>query len=111
MTSLPDDLDRFLERVLLPDGWRVLHEPSVTSTNDLAREAARRGWPARSVFVADYQTAGRGRQGRSWTAPARDGPPVQRAPPPARRRAVRPAPARRRIRLRGDRATGRPRAG
>ena len=69
----PDDLGRFLERVVLPPGWRVLHEPSVTSTNDLAREAARRGWPDRSVFVADYQTAGRGRHGRPWTAPPRSG--------------------------------------
>jgi BirA family biotin operon repressor/biotin-[acetyl-CoA-carboxylase] ligase len=71
--SAADDLVRFLERVVLPPGWRVLHEPSVTSTNDLAREAARRGWPDRSVFVADYQTAGRGRHGRSWTAPPRAG--------------------------------------
>ena len=48
-----DDLGRFLERVVLPPGWQVVHEPSVGSTNDLAREAARRGWPDRSVFVAD----------------------------------------------------------
>lgn len=74
MTSpAADDLGRFLERVVLPSGWRVLHEPSVTSTNDLARAAARRDWPGRSVFVADYQTAGRGRQGRSWSAPPRTG--------------------------------------
>ncbi len=68
-----DDLGRFLERVVLPPGWRVLHERSVISTNDLAREAARRGWPDRSVFVADYQTAGRGRHGRPWTSPPRSG--------------------------------------
>ena len=36
---------------------------------DLAREAARRGWPDRSVFVCEYQTAGRGRLGRRWEAP------------------------------------------
>src|SRR5688572_9010126 len=36
-----DQLGRFIERVVLPPGWRVLHEPSVESTNDLAREAAR----------------------------------------------------------------------
>jgi BirA family biotin operon repressor/biotin-[acetyl-CoA-carboxylase] ligase len=47
----------------------VLHEPVVESTMDLAREAARRGWPDRSVFACDYQTAGRGRQGRAWEAP------------------------------------------
>src|SRR5215213_4509191 len=65
----PDDLGPFLERAVLPKGWRVLYEPTVTSTNDLAREAARRGWPDRSVFVADYQTAGRGRHGRAWQCP------------------------------------------
>ena len=64
-----DELGRFIERVALPPGWRVLHEPSVESTNDLAREAARRAWPDRSVFVADYQTRGRGRHGRTWLCP------------------------------------------
>jgi BirA family biotin operon repressor/biotin-[acetyl-CoA-carboxylase] ligase len=68
-----DDLGLFIERVALPQGWRVLHEPSVESTNDLAREAARRGWPDRSVFVADYQTRGRGRHGRAWLCPPRAG--------------------------------------
>jgi BirA family biotin operon repressor/biotin-[acetyl-CoA-carboxylase] ligase len=68
-----DQLGRFLERVALPSGWRVLHEPSVESTMDLAREAARRGWPDRSVFVADYQSKGRGRQGRVWLCPPRAG--------------------------------------
>lgn len=68
-----DDLGRFIERVALPAGWHVLHEPSVESTNDLAREAARRNWPDRSVFVADYQTKGRGRQGRVWLCPPRAG--------------------------------------
>jgi BirA family transcriptional regulator, biotin operon repressor / biotin---[acetyl-CoA-carboxylase] ligase len=58
-----------LRQVVLPPGWRVLHEPVVESTMDLAREAARRGWPDRSVFACDYQTAGRGRQGRRWVAP------------------------------------------
>ena len=68
-----DDLGRFLERVVLPPGWRVVHEPSVGSTNDLAREAARRGWPDRSVFVADYQTEGRERHGRTWLCQPRAG--------------------------------------
>jgi BirA family transcriptional regulator, biotin operon repressor / biotin---[acetyl-CoA-carboxylase] ligase len=72
-STLHDDLGAFLGRAILPPGWRVVHEPSVTSTNDLAREAARRGWPDRSVFVADYQTAGRGRQSRAWVAPPRSG--------------------------------------
>lgn len=39
------------------------------STQDVAREAARNGAPARSIWVADVQTAGRGRQGRAWITP------------------------------------------
>lgn len=64
-----DDLGRFLQAVALPPGWRVLFEPSVTSTMDLARAAARRGLEGRWAFVADYQSEGRGRQGRTWLAP------------------------------------------
>jgi BirA family biotin operon repressor/biotin-[acetyl-CoA-carboxylase] ligase len=71
VASLPpsQDLGLFLDRVALPPGWRVVYEPVVESTMDLAREAARRGWTDRSVFVCEYQTAGRGRQGRRWDAP------------------------------------------
>lgn len=71
--SADDDLGAFLGRVALPPGWHVLFEPTVESTNDLAAEAARRQWPDRSVFVADYQTKGRGRQGRVWLCPPRAG--------------------------------------
>lgn len=39
-----------------------------TSTNDVAKRAAKAGAPHLSVFVADSQTAGRGRQGRAWTS-------------------------------------------
>lgn len=67
------DLESFLARAGLPPGWRVVYEPVVSSTNDRARAEAERGGPERSVFVADYQTAGRGRQGRTWIAPPRSG--------------------------------------
>jgi BirA family biotin operon repressor/biotin-[acetyl-CoA-carboxylase] ligase len=43
--------------------------PIVDSTQDEARAAALAGAPSRSVFVADFQQAGRGRQGRTWIAP------------------------------------------
>ncbi|MFL6207225.1 MAG: biotin--[acetyl-CoA-carboxylase] ligase [Acidimicrobiales bacterium] len=43
------------------------------STNADAMELARQGEPEGIVLVADHQTAGRGRAGRSWTAPARAG--------------------------------------
>ena len=37
-----------------------------TSTNDLAKRAAKNGAAHGTTFVADSQTAGRGRQGRAW---------------------------------------------
>jgi BirA family biotin operon repressor/biotin-[acetyl-CoA-carboxylase] ligase len=39
----------------------------VSSTNDVARERAAAGAPAGTVVIADVQTRGRGRRGRSWT--------------------------------------------
>lgn len=45
------------------------HFRSVGSTNTVARELAAAGAPHGTVVTADEQTAGRGRQGRTWTAP------------------------------------------
>lgn len=42
----------------------------VDSTNRVAADLARGGAPEGVVVVADHQTAGRGRRGRSWQAPA-----------------------------------------
>lgn len=42
----------------------------VPSTNDLAKEMAKKGAPEGTVLVAAQQTAGRGRLGRSFHAPA-----------------------------------------
>ncbi len=53
---------------MLPPGWHGQYFDIVASTQDEARTAARLGAPSRSIFVADYQRAGRGRQGRSWLA-------------------------------------------
>src|ERR1700730_17372646 len=51
-------------------GCPRLHLRSTTSTNDRARELAIAGAPHGMLVTADEQTAGRGRMGRSWTAPA-----------------------------------------
>jgi BirA family transcriptional regulator, biotin operon repressor / biotin---[acetyl-CoA-carboxylase] ligase len=45
------------------------HFARVGSTNTIARELAAAGAPHGTVVTADEQTAGRGRQGRTWTAP------------------------------------------
>jgi BirA family transcriptional regulator, biotin operon repressor / biotin---[acetyl-CoA-carboxylase] ligase len=39
---------------------------TVGSTNDVARDLANRGAPALTLVIADHQTSGRGRAGRSW---------------------------------------------
>lgn len=46
-----------------------LHLRETSSTNDRARELAQRGVPHGTLVTADAQSAGRGRQGREWTAP------------------------------------------
>ena len=47
------------------------HFARTDSTNTRARELAAAGAPHGTVVTADEQTAGRGRQGRTWTAPCR----------------------------------------
>jgi BirA family biotin operon repressor/biotin-[acetyl-CoA-carboxylase] ligase len=50
-----------------PSGWHVERVAATGSTNDdLIRSAAQRR--DRSVLIADYQHAGRGRRDRTWTA-------------------------------------------
>jgi BirA family biotin operon repressor/biotin-[acetyl-CoA-carboxylase] ligase len=51
-------------------GHPRLHLRSTTSTNDRARELALAGAPHGTLVTATEQTAGRGRQGRRWSAPA-----------------------------------------
>jgi BirA family biotin operon repressor/biotin-[acetyl-CoA-carboxylase] ligase len=46
---------------------------STTSTSDLAREAARDGAPHGATWVAEQQTAGRGRRGHAWISPPGEG--------------------------------------
>ncbi len=52
---------------------KMQHFSSVTSTNQLALEAAQNGAPHGSTWIADEQTAGRGRGGHQWHSIAGDG--------------------------------------
>ena len=52
-------------------GQPRIHYRLTDSTNERARELAAAGAPHGTVVTADEQQAGRGRQGRAWTAPAR----------------------------------------
>jgi BirA family biotin operon repressor/biotin-[acetyl-CoA-carboxylase] ligase len=48
-----------------------VHHRVTDSTNERAKELADVGAPHGTLVTADEQTAGRGRQGRQWTAPPR----------------------------------------
>jgi len=51
-------------------GRHLVYEASTPSTMDLAREAAASGTPHGTLVLAEEQTAGRGRRGRSFYSPA-----------------------------------------
>ena len=53
-----------------PVGKPHLHQREVDSTNERARALALAGAPHGTLVTAGHQTAGRGRQGRAWSAPA-----------------------------------------
>ena len=61
---LPDALERQLKRTIF--FGKVQHRFRTASTNTDAMQAAARGAPEGTVFVAEEQTAGRGRGGHSW---------------------------------------------
>ena len=66
----PFDITRFhtiLRTEIL--GRNLIFEASVGSTMDVARDAALHGAGEGAVALADEQTAGRGRLGRSWITP------------------------------------------
>ena len=48
----------------------IVHLPRVDSTQGTIFDLAAQGASDRTVVVADYQAAGRGRRGRAWDAPA-----------------------------------------
>lgn len=50
-------------------GQNLVYLPETGSTNDELRRLARAGAPEGTLVIADYQSAGRGRFDRHWTAP------------------------------------------
>jgi len=74
--NLPADFAVALDRVLdgLPGiGPMVLFFPSIGSTNDVALKLAARHDGDGAIVIADQQTAGRGRRGRTWFSPPASG--------------------------------------
>ena len=61
---LPEEIRRVLATRSF--GKRIICRDECTSTQDIAAELARGGEPEGLVVIADTQTRGRGRKGRSW---------------------------------------------
>jgi len=59
-------LDPELHSFLAQSGWVYRYVERTTSSQDEARSLAAGGAPEGTIVVAEVQTAGRGRQGRSW---------------------------------------------
>lgn len=51
-------------------GQEIVYFESVGSTNEVAKGLADKGTPEGTLVIAEEQTAGRGRRGRRWVAPA-----------------------------------------
>jgi BirA family transcriptional regulator, biotin operon repressor / biotin---[acetyl-CoA-carboxylase] ligase len=61
---LPDMLSPLLQRTIFAK--HIHHYYKIGSTNNAAMDAASAGAPEGSVFIAEQQTAGRGRGGNQW---------------------------------------------
>lgn len=68
-TAVPEGLARALTAACGATPPAVHYAETIGSTNDAAAALAEAGAPAGTVVVADQQTAGRGRLGRSWSSP------------------------------------------
>lgn len=72
LLSAPDIMDKTeLESIHATEwaGCEICYFDSIDSTNTKAKELAEEGHPSGTLVVADRQTAGKGRRGRSWESP------------------------------------------
>ena len=69
---LPDEIRDGLETKILGQA-DIVHYTLVDSTNDRAKALAIQGAPEGTIVVAEEQSAGRGRKGRSWLSANGDG--------------------------------------
>ncbi len=87
--ALPPDFAEAIDDVrarLLPLGRRIVFFETIGSTNDAAARFAADDDHEGAVFVADAQTSGRGRRGRTWFSPPGSGLYVSTILRPARAR-------------------------
>jgi BirA family biotin operon repressor/biotin-[acetyl-CoA-carboxylase] ligase len=68
---IPEEIALGLNTTIM--GRRILYREEVTSTQDEAGEVARKGAEEGVVVISERQTKGRGRRGRLWSSPPREG--------------------------------------
>lgn len=73
MYRLKETEQHITELLTDASGFTVCVYDTVTSTNDLLRDAAAAGAPEGTVILAKAQTAGKGRQGRTFYSPQHTG--------------------------------------
>lgn len=74
LVDVPDSIDAEEICSRLNTEWlgkNIYYQQSVDSTNSWAKRLAEEGSPSGTVVVADRQTSGKGRRGRSWDTPER----------------------------------------
>lgn len=64
---LPAEIKPLLDTKFI--GERIVYQERASSTTDIARQQIAEGAPEGTVVIADEQTHGRGRLGRSWQTP------------------------------------------
>ena len=74
MKDVPLNVDLLRQRLSRRHfGVPLFYSERVESTNDLALEMLDRGFPEGTLVLAEEQTQGRGRRGRTWVSPPRRG--------------------------------------
>jgi BirA family biotin operon repressor/biotin-[acetyl-CoA-carboxylase] ligase len=73
LVSAPDRMDEVELASIRATEWagcEIYYFDTIDSTNTKAKELAETGHPSGTFVVADQQTAGKGRRGRTWDSPA-----------------------------------------
>lgn len=76
LVSAPDTMNAAELQSIRRTAWagqEIFYFDTIDSTNIKAKELAEQGYPGGTLVVADRQTAGRGRRGRSWESAAGTG--------------------------------------
>lgn len=66
MEFTAEDIKKLLSSKIVEIGKEIVVFDEVDSTNNVANELLKKGYPSGTVVIADRQTSGKGRMGRRW---------------------------------------------